>query len=43
MRFYFHPQADDEFNEAVRYYEDCQPGLGIEFAEEVYLTIARIL
>jgi hypothetical protein len=26
----------------VRYFEDCQPGLGLEFAEEVYATISRI-
>lgn len=42
MRFYFHPQADHEFDDAVRYYEDSQIGLGIEFAEEVYAAIARI-
>ena len=42
MRFYFHPQADNEFDKAVRYYEDAQPGLGLEFAEEVYAAIARI-
>ena len=43
MRFYFHPRADEEFREATRYYEECQPGLGIEFAEEVYSAIARII
>jgi len=42
MRFRFHPQADDEFDQAVRYYENCQLGLGLEFAEEVYATVARI-
>jgi plasmid stabilization system protein ParE len=42
MRFHFHPQADEEFNEAVKYYEDRQPGLGLEFTEEVYAAIARI-
>jgi plasmid stabilization system protein ParE len=42
MNFFFHPKAEQEFDEAVRYYEDCQPGLGIEFAEEVYATVARI-
>jgi plasmid stabilization system protein ParE len=42
MNFFFHPKAEQEFDEAVRYYEDCQPGLGVEFAEEVYATIARI-
>ena len=33
MRFYFHPDADAEFDKVVDYYEECQPGLGIEFAE----------
>ena len=42
MRFYFHPRADDEFDQAVQYYEDCQPGLGLEFAEEVYALIGRV-
>lgn len=42
MRFYFHPLADEEFDEAVRYYERCRSGLGVEFAEEVYATVARI-
>ena len=42
MRFLFHPQADDEFDQAGRYYENCQPGLGLEFAEEVYAAVARI-
>ncbi len=43
MRFHFHPDADTEFDKVVDYYEECQPGLGIEFAEEVYATIARII
>lgn len=43
MRFSFHPDADAEFNSAVAYYEQCQPGLGLEFAEEVYATIMRII
>ena len=43
MRFYFHPDADAELDKVVDYYEECQPGLGIEFAEEVYATIARII
>ena len=43
MIFRFHTQADDEFDHAVRYYENCQHGLGLEFAEEVYATVARIL
>jgi hypothetical protein len=42
VRFYFHPLADREFDEAVGYYEGCQTGLGLEFAEEVYAAIGRI-
>jgi hypothetical protein len=42
MRFLFHPAADNEFDLAVQYYETCQSGLGLEFAEEVYATIVRI-
>lgn len=42
MNFYFHPQADAEFDEAVQYYDERQHGLGLEFAEEVYSTISRI-
>jgi hypothetical protein len=26
----------------VEYYEQFQPGLGLEFAEEIYATITRI-
>ena len=42
MTFSFHPAARAELDAAVDYYEGCQPGLGYEFAEEVYATIARI-
>jgi len=27
MKFDFPPDADEELDEAVRYYEGCQPGL----------------
>jgi hypothetical protein len=43
MKFCFHPKAEEEFDKAVEYYEECQVGLGLEFAEEVYLTIARAI
>ncbi|MDO8956662.1 MAG: hypothetical protein Q7W38_07435 [Deltaproteobacteria bacterium] len=33
MRFYFHPDADAEFDRAVEYYEQCQPGLSLEEAQ----------
>ena len=42
MKFYFHPLADKEFDESVKYYEDCQSGLGMDFAEEVYAAIRRL-
>ena len=40
MRFFFHPEAKEEFDGAVDFYEQSQPGLGLEFAEEVYATPA---
>ena len=43
MTFSFHSQAECELDKAVRYYEECLTGLGIEFAEEVYAAIARII
>jgi hypothetical protein len=27
MRFIFHPEAEDEFDEAIDYYEQCETGL----------------
>lgn len=41
MNFTFHPEAEKEFNKAVDYYEDIEPGLGYDFALEVYSTIKR--
>ena len=43
MRYSFHPQAKAELNAAIDYYEKQQMNLGLEFAEEVYDTIQRIL
>ncbi|MDY6987675.1 MAG: type II toxin-antitoxin system RelE/ParE family toxin [Thermodesulfobacteriota bacterium] len=43
MRYYFHEHAASELDGAVEYYEDCRHGLGIEFAQEVYATINRII
>lgn len=43
MKFTFHPDADAEFDQVVAYYEARQSGLGLEFADEVLVTIARIL
>ena len=43
MIFLFHPDAENELNEAIDYYESCQNNLGLDFATEVYNTIQRIL
>jgi hypothetical protein len=43
MKFYFHPDAEAEFDRTVEYYEQFQQGLGLEFAEEVYATVTRII
>ena len=43
MTYLFHPEAEEEFNIAIDYYEKCKAGLGLEFANEVYKTIQRIL
>jgi len=41
MTFSFHPEAEEEFNKAIDYYEDIAPGLGYDFALEVHSTIKR--
>jgi len=38
----FHPEAEAEFFEAVKYYEDCTAGLGEDFYSEVYNTVMNI-
>ncbi|MDI6753133.1 MAG: type II toxin-antitoxin system RelE/ParE family toxin [Thermodesulfobacteriota bacterium] len=43
MNFLFHPEAKDEFNEAIEYYEDCEPGLGYDFSIEVHAAIQIII
>jgi len=41
MNFSFHPDAEEEFNNAIEYHEALEPGLGYDFALEVYSTIQR--
>lgn len=41
MKYSFHPEAEEEFLQAIDYYEDCKKGLGYEFSVEVYLAIQR--
>ena len=43
MNFSFHPSAVKELASSVDYYESLHPGLGLEFTEEIYSTIQRIL
>lgn len=42
MRYSFHPDARDEFEEGIKYYEEREYGLGYDFSIEVYLTVERI-
>ena len=39
MTFFFHREADLEFDAAVAYYEGCQLGLGLDLADEIYATL----
>ncbi|MDR4505820.1 MAG: type II toxin-antitoxin system RelE/ParE family toxin [Candidatus Scalindua sp.] len=43
MKYSFHPDARRELFEAINYYDECQEGLGFEFAGEIYSTIQRIV
>jgi hypothetical protein len=43
MTFSFHPEAKDEFNEAIKYYENCSPGLAYDFSIEVFATIENVV
>ena len=43
MNYTFHPKAEIELNEYIEYYETCKKNLGLEFANEIYTTIQRII
>ena len=43
MKFTFHPDARFELEQAVEFYESQQTKVGLEFLEELYSTIHRIL
>ena len=43
MSFSFHPEAEKEFNEAIDYYENLEPGLGYDFALEVHSAVKRAI
>lgn len=42
MKLSFHPAAESEFDLAINYYEDCEPGLGNDFSLEVLTGIQAI-
>lgn len=43
MSFRFHPDAEAEFSAAIQYYENVEPGLGKDFAVEVYSAVQRAI
>ena len=43
MNVSYHPEAADEYEEAVVYYEDCQTGLGKQLSQEIDAAIKLIL
>lgn len=43
MNFSFHQEAETEFQLAIDFYEDCEPGLGEAFSEEIYAVVGRVL
>ena len=42
MRYEFHPDALDEFEEAARYYAGCQGGLNLRFISCVESAFLRV-
>ena len=43
MKCSFHSEAEAEFVQAIEYYEECEAGLGYDFAVEVYSAIERAM
>lgn len=41
MNYAFHPEAEEEFFEAIAYYENCDKGLGLDFALAIHAAINR--
>jgi hypothetical protein len=42
MKFRFHPLARAKLVHAVEHYEECEPGLGLAFTEEVHAAVIRL-
>jgi hypothetical protein len=34
LKYSFHPSAEKELNDAIDYYNECQRGVGLEFAKK---------
>jgi len=43
MNYAFHPEAKTELNQAVDYYNACQPHLGWDFAQELHAAVQNIV
>jgi hypothetical protein len=43
MSFSFHPEAEAEFLKAIEFYEECDPGLGLDFARQVQASIRNAI
>ncbi len=43
MKYIFHPEAEDEFQGAIDYYEEREKGLGLDFSIEIYSSIRNII
>jgi hypothetical protein len=43
MNFKFLPEADEEFWEASRYYQNKAPGVGLAFIAEVHRVISMVI
>lgn len=43
MKYFFHPEAEDEFLQSIEFYESRSTGLGEDFASEIYDTIRNII
>jgi len=43
MKYFFHPEAESEFQGAIEYYEKCELGLGQAFVIQVYSAIRNII
>jgi toxin ParE1/3/4 len=43
MRLEFHPEALAEYEDAARYYSECQPGLETRFINAIEYAIQQIL